>query len=143
MDPNQVVYKDYNDILRQQSKLLKEEHHCDVVIALNHMRLPEDNDMAAKNSSEVVDLILGGHDHCYYSELNEETGVYVLKSGTDFEVFTNMLVLFEVEPDDFEAFKSKVEAHPRSQFVSLRYSKAIKRVFLTEKVYITEEFTPD
>ena len=53
--------------------------------------------MAAVNSSEVVDIILGGHDHCYYSDLNEETGVYILKSGTDFEVFSNMVVLFGVE----------------------------------------------
>ena len=89
-------------MLRRLSKKLKEEEGCDLVIALNHMRLPEDTDMANENTSEVVDMIFGGHDHCYHSDLNPETGVYVLKSGTDFEVFTNMLVLFGVEEADFE-----------------------------------------
>ena len=70
-----------------------------MVVALNHMRVPEDRDMASKNNTQVVDMIFGGHDHCYLSELNQETGVLLVKSGTDFEVFTNLTVLFDIETD--------------------------------------------
>ena len=64
------------------------------------MRKNEDLDMASKNSSDVVDLIFGGHDHTYFTDLNQETNVYTLKSGTDFECFTNLIVLFGVENDE-------------------------------------------
>jgi hypothetical protein len=29
------------------------------------MRVPEDLDMAEKNNTDVLDMILGGHDHSY------------------------------------------------------------------------------
>mmetsp|Transcript_5008 Transcript_5008/g.7495 ORF Transcript_5008/g.7495 Transcript_5008/m.7495 type:complete len:157 (-) Transcript_5008:1020-1490(-) len=70
VDPNQVFYEDYNETLRRLSKKLKTEDKCDIIIALNHMRLPEDKDMAEKNTTDVVDMIFGGHDHCYHSDLN-------------------------------------------------------------------------
>ena len=63
------------------------------------MRKNEDMDMASKNSSDVVDLVFGGHDHCYFTDLNQETDVFTLKSGTDFECFSNLTVLFDVEND--------------------------------------------
>ena len=61
------------------------------------MRLPNDMKMAQLNSLDTVDLIFGGHDHVYNTILNEETGVYITKSGSDFECFTNLTVLFGVE----------------------------------------------
>ena len=72
------------------------------------MRAPEDMDMASKNSTEIVDMIFGGHDHSYISELNKDTNVYILKSGTDFEVFSNLTVLFGVEQADYEQFAQKI-----------------------------------
>lgn len=64
-------------MLQETSKKLKEEHNCDLVVAINHMRVPEDEDMASKNNTDVVDMIFGGHDHCYYRKLNESTGVFI------------------------------------------------------------------
>jgi len=95
IDVNNICYVDYNESLRKYSEILKKEHRCDLVIALNHMRIPQDKDMAEQNT--CVDMIFGGHDHCYYSALNPSTDVFVLKSGTDFECFTNLTVLFGVE----------------------------------------------
>ena len=40
----------------------------------------------------------------YYLSFNEETGVYLTKSGTDFESFTNFKMLEGVEMDDFKEF---------------------------------------
>ena len=74
------------------------------MIALNHMRIPQDKDMAAKNT--CVDLVFGGHDHCYYTDLNPSTDVFVLKSGTDFECFSNLTILFGVDEYDEEKLKT-------------------------------------
>lgn len=61
--------------------------------------------MAAKNSApDVVDFIFGGHDHSYYRSLNKDTGVFIQKSGTDFECFTNLTVLFGVEETDYNDY---------------------------------------
>ena len=41
--------------------MLRKEHGCDVVIALTHMRVP--NDKKLSEECNGLDLILGGHDH--------------------------------------------------------------------------------
>ena len=108
-----------------------------MVVALNHMRVPEDRDMASKNNTQVVDMIFGGHDHCYLSELNQETGVLLVKSGTDFEVFTNLTVLFDIEPDQFNHFSDKVKD---DKSLSVFYHEETKRMYVSEQVVITERF---
>jgi 5'-nucleotidase len=89
--------------------------------------------MAASNT--CVDMVFGGHDHCYYSALNPSTDVFVLKSGTDFECFTNLTVLFGVEKYDQEKLQS--------DNVSVFFSEKLKRLYISEKVMITDEFLPD
>jgi hypothetical protein len=42
-------------------------------------------------------MIFGGHDHSYFRFLNPDSDVFVQKSGTDFECFSNITVLFDVE----------------------------------------------
>ena len=81
---------------------MKEEHGCDIIIAINHMRIPNDQNMAASNTTDVVDLIFGGHDHTYHVELNPDTDVHITKSASDFECFTNLTVYFGVEKEDYE-----------------------------------------
>ena len=61
------------------------------------MRAPDDIKMAKDNKApDVVDMIFGGHDHTYMRELNQETGVYLVKSGSDFEDFSSVIALFGV-----------------------------------------------
>ena len=67
VDQTQLEYLDYNYILDKYSRILKEDHNCDLVIALNHMKVEEDLAMAQNNTSDKVDIILGGHDHIYLS----------------------------------------------------------------------------
>lgn len=60
-----------NESLRKYSAILKTEHKCDLIVALNHVRVPDDVKMAKENRSpDVVDMIFGGHDHTYFRELN-------------------------------------------------------------------------
>ena len=50
-----------------------------MVIALTHMRVPNDQLLAA--SVPEFDLVLGGHDHERWEELVEPHGVQLIKSG--------------------------------------------------------------
>ena len=60
------------------------------MVALTHMRVPNDRKLASMVPN--VDFILGGHDHSYVAEIDENTGVFVIKSGTDFEEFSNIKI---------------------------------------------------
>ena len=77
IDCTKIEYHDFNEVLRKYSKEMKEDKKCDLIIALNHMRVPDDRKMAASNDTSIVDMIFGGHDHSYLNELNTETGIYV------------------------------------------------------------------
>ncbi|KAL5340503.1 Metallo-dependent phosphatase-like protein [Aspergillus crustosus] len=53
------------DVARRLARHLRVNEHCDLVIALTHLRIPED--MAVANATATgesrIDLLLGGHDH--------------------------------------------------------------------------------
>lgn len=61
IDPGHVTYTDYVDCGRVLARHLKHVKGCNVVIALTHMRTPNDERLA--HQVEEIDLILGGHDH--------------------------------------------------------------------------------
>ena len=61
-----------------------------------------------KDGDGFVDLLLGGHDHCYVRMLNPNTDVFIQKSSTDFECFTNLTILFGVILEDYEKFRNKL-----------------------------------
>ncbi|KAL3309485.1 hypothetical protein Ciccas_011968 [Cichlidogyrus casuarinus] len=95
-------------LARQLKDPVETDPPCDIVIALTHMRLP--NDCLLAESVPEVDLVLGGHDHDYrlaeVKVLNQESlgekspaGNYytaphktrhVIKSGTDFREFSHI-----------------------------------------------------
>lgn len=56
---------------------------AEIVIALTHMREPNDLKLARNTPSGLIDLILGGHDHFYAHHFINQ--VHVLRSGTDFK----------------------------------------------------------
>ena len=86
------------------ARSLKDIQGCEVVIALTHMRTP--NDIRLAKEVEEIDLVLGGHDHTaefhevsYYCAffmavlMNNRLQVanrYVIKSGTDFRHFSHI-----------------------------------------------------
>ena len=61
---------------------------CELVIALTHMRMPNDRRLAKTVPS--IDLILGGHDHHYAVTTVRDTPI--VKSGTDFRDFSEITV---------------------------------------------------
>lgn len=110
IDLNIVRYEDFVRCAIELERLLREEHDCDIVIALTHMRVP--NDRFLGKSVPGLDLILGGHDHIVISEILNPIGsstssgsTLFVKSGTDFKDFG----LLEIEKGDFKADQPDVE----------------------------------
>ncbi|VEL08942.1 unnamed protein product [Protopolystoma xenopodis] len=102
------------DLARQLKRPLDEggleTPKCDLVIALTHMRWPNDR-LLAQNVPEI-DLVLGGHDHDYGIErisigpealaaspeaagINTPHERVILKSGTDFRQFSHLRLYFD------------------------------------------------
>ena len=49
---------------------------CEFIIALTHMRVP--NDIKLLESDVEIDLILGGHDHHYETKQVSWTGLFLM-----------------------------------------------------------------
>lgn len=85
IDTDELNYEPFLLSGNRLSLELKEKHSCDLVIALTHMRLP--NDLILANKIKHIDLILGGHDHSYYCEYVNNSK-WLIKSGCDFRELT-------------------------------------------------------
>ena len=90
VDASDVVYEDFCAVGRRLARELREEDNCDLIVAVTHSRLPND-ELLAENVPEI-DLILGGHDHDYVVKV--VNGVQIVKSGTDFRDLTEISVTF-------------------------------------------------
>lgn len=142
---------DYEDFVlsgERWTKYLKEEHKCDLVIALTHMR--DDRDKILAKESTDIDLILGGHDHVYHNfKLNDK---FVIKSGTDFREF-NVIKLEFLMPDVINQINSlssvdcDIVTSPSASINSTKYKgeNICKTRFHVEieKVEITKQWKPD
>ena len=63
INPEEVTYTDFVDAGTMLARELKKNKNCEIVIALTHMRTP--NDIRLAENVAEIDLILGGHDHVY------------------------------------------------------------------------------
>jgi 5'-nucleotidase len=61
------------------------EHKVDCVVAMSHMRMPNDYKLS-ENCGGLVDIVLGGHDHHYEDTVLNH--IRILNSGTDFSDFS-------------------------------------------------------
>ncbi|XDG03813.1 hypothetical protein ABKA04_003428 [Annulohypoxylon sp. FPYF3050] len=79
--PPDLIYKSATETAKELVPQLRAEG-ADIVIALTHMREPNDNKLAEQTDG-IIDIILGGHDHYYNHSVIK--GTHVLRSGTDFK----------------------------------------------------------
>ncbi|KAJ3556500.1 hypothetical protein NPX13_g10121 [Xylaria arbuscula] len=79
--PPDLVYKSASQTAKELVPQLRAEG-AEIVIALTHMREPNDNKLAEQTDG-IIDIILGGHDHYYNHSFIK--GTHVLRSGTDFK----------------------------------------------------------
>ncbi|KAJ8302993.1 hypothetical protein KUTeg_019389 [Tegillarca granosa] len=91
LDPEDCTFLDFAEEGQRLAKELREQG-ADIVIAMTHMRWPNDRILAEKVDN--IDIILGGHDHDY--EVEQVNGTYIVKSGTDFR----NLSLITMKPDN-------------------------------------------
>ncbi len=62
IEPDEVEYTDYVECARQLVPRLQ-DRGCDLLVALTHMRMP--NDLRLASEVPELHLVLGGHDHHY------------------------------------------------------------------------------
>lgn len=53
----------------ETAKTLKEKKHCDVIICISHLGWGAEGDIAMIQGSRYIDLVLGGHSHSRFIEL--------------------------------------------------------------------------
>ncbi|KXX82214.1 Mannosylglucosyl-3-phosphoglycerate phosphatase [Madurella mycetomatis] len=80
--PPDIIYRSASEVARELVPQLRAEG-ADIIIALTHMRQPNDNKLATNLGGGMIDIILGGHDHFYAHSLIN--GTHVLRSGADFK----------------------------------------------------------
>eukprot|EP01120_Amphizonella_sp_Union-15-10_P013848 TRINITY_DN6532_c0_g1_i1.p1 TRINITY_DN6532_c0_g1~~TRINITY_DN6532_c0_g1_i1.p1 ORF type:complete len:504 (-),score=98.41 TRINITY_DN6532_c0_g1_i1:161-1672(-) len=86
-DSSIFKFTDFISTGREEAKLLKSKG-AQIVIALTHMRLPNDQLLAAQ--AEEIDLVLGGHDHfCALEHYGPRT---LVKSGNDFRTLSKISI---------------------------------------------------
>ncbi|MGM9713548.1 MAG: bifunctional metallophosphatase/5'-nucleotidase [Prevotella sp.] len=62
-------YLDPVSTARETARVLKEEYRCDVIICISHLGWGEEGDMAMIRGTRYIDLVLGGHSHSRFTEL--------------------------------------------------------------------------
>ncbi|XP_063218063.1 mannosylglucosyl-3-phosphoglycerate phosphatase isoform X2 [Bacillus rossius redtenbacheri] len=116
INPDEVTFLDYVDVGKRLGAQLKQEG-CDYVIALTHMRTP--NDLKLAEGVDEIDLILGGHDHVY--EVRQVNGKYIVKSGTDFRQFSKITLTFDKAAVDVKVEEINVtSSYPEDPCLQLR-----------------------
>lgn len=86
IDVDQLDYVPYTECASAMAKELRSEHGCTFIVALTHMRVGDDVNLA--ETVPDVDIILGGHDHIIWKRFVK--GRWLLKSGTDFKNFATI-----------------------------------------------------
>ena len=102
------------------------EDGCDFIIALTHMRVP--NDKLVAKECKGVDLFLGGHDHIYYHEQIGNLGNVFIKSGVDFKSLSLIEIEFR-QPEEGEEFQKKV-VHDKNVKIGQKYKYYSRQSFV-------------
>ncbi|KXZ56803.1 hypothetical protein GPECTOR_1g723 [Gonium pectorale] len=92
-----MIYQDFVEVGREAARAMKAKG-AELLIALTHMREPNDRKLAA----EVPEfhLILGGHDHHYVTGFIEPHNNLLVKSGTDFRDLSLIEIEFPADSKD-------------------------------------------
>lgn len=100
IDLDEVVYEDFVSCANRLAIELREVYKCDYVIALTHMRTP--NDQRLCEEANGIDLVLGGHDHVFH--IQHFPKCLFIKSGTDFQNLSEIIVK-KASPEEVGSIK--------------------------------------
>ncbi|EGR29458.1 ser thr protein phosphatase family protein, putative [Ichthyophthirius multifiliis] len=96
IDISILQYEDFVSCGKKMAHMLKKEQQCDIVVAITHMRMPNDRILAAQ--VDDIDIILGGHDHIVISEIINNC--LIQKSGSDFKEYSIIDITYK--PKDIQ-----------------------------------------
>ncbi|KRX08718.1 5'-Nucleotidase, C-terminal [Pseudocohnilembus persalinus] len=130
ISPEVIEYEDFIECAKRLSKNLREKHKCDIVIALSHMRNP--NDIKLGQNVPDIDFILGGHDHIKHLQQLNDQGTLFLKSGTDFKMFS----YFDLEQLDEQQIAENLKSNPEENVFIIKNKWKVTINF----VEITKEY---
>eukprot|EP00008_Paramoeba_atlantica_P009326 CAMPEP_0201489066 /NCGR_PEP_ID=MMETSP0151_2-20130828/21000_1 /ASSEMBLY_ACC=CAM_ASM_000257 /TAXON_ID=200890 /ORGANISM="Paramoeba atlantica, Strain 621/1 / CCAP 1560/9" /LENGTH=555 /DNA_ID=CAMNT_0047874535 /DNA_START=108 /DNA_END=1773 /DNA_ORIENTATION=- len=97
-----VDFVDSWDWAKENLPSLQEKYQPDITVAVTHQRMPQDYRLA-EECGDLIDLILGGHDHHY--EDTVKNGIHILNSATEFRFISEI----EIEIDEKKAKKTTVK----------------------------------
>jgi 5'-nucleotidase len=100
-DAEDLIYEEYDQCVSRWAETLRNDHACDFIIALTHMRTPQDQNLA--HLSDDLDLILGGHDHAYFHQKCNEN--LIVKSGQDYQSLSVITVTVNGNPQKNETLE--------------------------------------
>lgn len=132
IDPKEVTYIDYVEAGNKLAAELRNEG-CELIIALTHMRTPNDINLA--QHCPGIDLILGGHDHVY--EIKDVNGIKIIKSGTDFRQFSKI----SIHKDRDENGKIKIDVEAIDVTAKYAEDEVLKKELLTYSEVIEAKMT--
>ncbi|GFR40976.1 hypothetical protein Agub_g1641 [Astrephomene gubernaculifera] len=121
-----MEYRDFIEVGREAARAMKAQG-AELLIALTHMREPNDRKLAA----EVPEfhLVLGGHDHHYVTGFIEPHNNLMVKSGTDFRDLSVIEIEFPAGSRDPKmsvehiVIDSSVQEDPATKEIVAEYMK--------------------
>lgn len=130
-----LKYIDYIQCAKRLCEKLKKEYKCDLIIALTHMRIP--NEIILAQQVPEIDLILGGHDHVYYTNVCND--VFMMKSGTDFEDFSTLSLTLNISPENATAYLHDLSDSDHKTF----YIESKRMLICSKRIRISDRYDPD
>lgn len=96
-DPgDSVLFKNCIECAKNTIDILKRKHGCQIIIAMTHLELNQDQDVAEQ--VEGIDLILGGHDHQPFAHFYGSTLLF--KCGQNGYWLGEIKLAFQADPND-------------------------------------------
>ncbi|EGR28866.1 ser thr protein phosphatase family protein, putative [Ichthyophthirius multifiliis] len=133
IDLSLVKYEDFVACGRRLTKIMKEQYKCDLIIALTHMRVP--NDIKLGQEVPEIDLILGGHDHIITQQVINSN--ILIKSGSDFRQYSIIDIEFMEDLDTEEE-----ENKGKQQFIYIKKNN-LKLKVITQFFEVTKNIKKD
>jgi 5'-nucleotidase len=123
-----VKYLSASETARKYAAELSNEQGVDIVIAVTHAREPNDEKLARQTGSQILPIILGGHDHFYSHKIVNDT--HVLRSGTDFKQLSYIEAWKTLDKWEFRVTRrdviSKIPENPEALALVEKLTRALK-----------------
>ena len=127
LEEEDYIFEDFVKSGKKWCEKLRESG-CEIIIALTHMRMPNDKKLTSKVPD--LDLVLGGHDHMS-ADININDTL-LCKSGTDFREFSIIKIRMNCSEESLLSEPHESVINHKKQLI-----------MSCSKTQITSDFEPD